>query len=59
MNFKLTDRYKHKIKTPLEIKEIIGEIPRDRKVTVWKNAMEMHSKLKAIFHHSPPPSLCV
>ena len=32
MDFKLTDRYKHKIKTPAEIKAIIGEIPRDQKV---------------------------
>ena len=41
MNFKLTDRYKHKIKTPLEIKEIIGEIPRDRKVIMCHGVFDI------------------
>jgi len=41
MDYKLTDRYKHKIKTPSEIKEIIGEVPRDRKVIMCHGVFDI------------------
>jgi cytidyltransferase-like protein len=41
MDFKLTDRYKHKIKTPAEIKAIIGEIPRDQKVIMCHGVFDV------------------
>lgn len=41
MEFSLTERYKHKIKTATELREILGEPPRDKKVIMCHGVFDV------------------